>query len=246
MVRIILCSRLGGHTHHFVGCSQGSCKSTLPPPGVSDPSRDFYSCSAALSGLNFHTSSSVHGAGPHLLRLIIRACLSTAGDSGWLRMGWLVTRVDHSHWLGPQEHLWLTQPWFISSCFLLLSSSGLILSALLSNTRAVTEFSSPLQIQKTCHVLNKVSLSAGQLQLVFKEGYSLLPTVSHNNGQEGSSVLFYYIILFHFIFLVIQDFSQRGVQSFLDTSYFKQMNYFPAWITGKLRCSLNYKFHVRE
>ena len=161
MVRIILCSRLGGHTHHFVGCSQGSCKSTLPPPGVSDPSRDFYSCSAALSGLNFHMSSSVRGASPDLLRLIIRACSFTAGDSSWLRMGWLVTRVDHSHWLGPQEHLWLTQASFISSCFLLLSSSGLMLSALLSNTRAVTEFSSPLQIQRTCHLLNKVSLSAG-------------------------------------------------------------------------------------
>lgn len=75
-----------------------------------------------------------------------------------------------------------------------------MLSALLSNTRAVTEFSSPLQIQRTCHLLIKVPLSAGQLQLVFKEGYCSLPAVSHNNGQEGSSVLFYYIILFHFIF----------------------------------------------
>ena len=75
-----------------------------------------------------------------------------------------------------------------------------MLSTLLSNTRAVTEFSSLLQIQRTCHLLNKVSLSAGQLQLVFKEEYCSLPAVSHNNGQEGSSVLFYYIILFHFIF----------------------------------------------
>lgn len=127
MVGIILWNGLGGHTHHSAWCSQGSCKSALPPPGVSAPSRDFHSFSAALSGLNFHTSSSVRGAGPDLLRLIIRVCSSTAGDSGWLRMGWLITCVGHSHWLGPQEHLWLTQAWFTSSCFLHLSSSGLII-----------------------------------------------------------------------------------------------------------------------
>ena len=50
------------------------------PPGVSDPSRDFYSFSAALSGLNFHMFSSVCGAGPDLLRFIIRVCSTTAVD----------------------------------------------------------------------------------------------------------------------------------------------------------------------
>lgn len=72
-----------------------------------------------------------------------------------------------------------------------------MLSALLANTRAVTEFSSPLQIQRTCHLLNKVSLNAGQLQLVFKEGYCSLSAVSHKMDKKG--VQFYFIILSCFI-----------------------------------------------
>lgn len=66
----------------------------------------------------------------------------------------------------------------------ILSSDGLMLSALLQSTRAFIEFSSHFQIQSTSHLLNNMSLMTGHLKLVFKKWYCLLPTVSHNNGQK--------------------------------------------------------------
>lgn len=146
----------------------------------------------------------------------------------------MTRHMDHGHWQVAQSiFLALTGVVYFQLFSPLIFYVQLPQGFDVLTFQAITEFSSHVQIQSTFCLLEMLCLEVlADLTLVFSEGWSL-PAVSHNNGQKQSSILFYYFILLCIMVLVIQDLSQRGAQSFLDTSYFKQMNYFPAWRAAK-------------